>query len=102
MLRQVDNLQLISGNRGVSSGAWGVWIKNGADMLVKNLNAQARMVRDITVQGLQPGTAIVNSKCCPLNDQEQVHTVVTSRLLGAGCAASAVSYVLHTHTHRLQ
>jgi hypothetical protein len=60
---QVDGLQLSSGNRGVLNGAWGVWVKNGADTLIKDLNAQARMVRDIAVQGLQPGTVIVNSKC---------------------------------------
>lgn len=60
---QVDGLQLSSGNRGVNNGAWGVWLKNGADILVKDLNAQARMVRDIAVQGLQPGTVIVNSEC---------------------------------------
>lgn len=59
---QVDNLQLSSGSRGVNNGAWGVWVKNGADTLIKGLNAQARMVRDIAVQGLQPGTVIVNSE----------------------------------------
>lgn len=59
---QVDGLQLSSSGRGVNNGAWGVWLKNGADTLVKDFNAQARMVRDVAVQGLQPGTVIVNSK----------------------------------------
>jgi hypothetical protein len=62
-IMQVEGLQLSSGNRGVNHGAWGVWLKNGADNLVKSFNAQARMVRDIAVQGLQPGTVIVNSEC---------------------------------------
>lgn len=60
---QVDGLQVSSGGRGVINGAWGIWIKNGADTLVTNFNAQARTVRDIAVQGLQPGTVIVNSEC---------------------------------------
>lgn len=58
----MDGLQLSSGNRGVLNGAWGVWVKNGADTLIRNLNAQTRMVRDVAVQGLQPGTVIVNSE----------------------------------------
>lgn len=62
---QVDGLQITASSpgRGVTQGAWGVWAKNGADTLIKNFNADARMVRDIAVQGLQPGTVIVNSKC---------------------------------------
>lgn len=69
---QVDGLQLSSGGRGVNNGAWGVWLKNGADTLVKYFNAQARMVRDVAVQGLQPGTVIVNSKS-PRLTQGRVH-----------------------------
>lgn len=69
---QVDGLQLSSGGRGVNNGAWGVWLKNGADTLVKDFNAQARMVRDVAVQGLQPGTVIVNSKS-PRLTQGGVH-----------------------------
>ncbi|KAF6262421.1 hypothetical protein COO60DRAFT_1676006 [Scenedesmus sp. NREL 46B-D3] len=57
----VDGLQLSSGSRGVNNGLWGVWLKNGADNLIRNFNAGSRLVRDIAVQGLQPGTVISNS-----------------------------------------
>lgn len=60
---QVDGLQLSSGSRGVNNGLWGVWLKNGADNLIRNFNAGSRLVRDIAVQGLQPGTVISNSEC---------------------------------------
>jgi hypothetical protein len=66
---QVDGLQVSSGGRGVINGAWGIWLKNGADTLVTNFNAQARMVRDVAVQGLQPGTVIVNSECSKRPDE---------------------------------
>jgi hypothetical protein len=59
----VDGLQLSSGSRGVNNGLWGVWLKNGADNLIRNFNAGSRLVRDIAVQGLQPGTVISNSEC---------------------------------------
>lgn len=60
---QVDGLQLSSGGRGVNNGLWGIWLKNGADNLIKNYNAGSRLIRDIAVQGLQPLTVIVNSEC---------------------------------------
>jgi hypothetical protein len=65
---QVDGLQLSSGSRGVNNGLWGVWLKNGADNLIRNFNAGSRLVRDIAVQGLQPDTVISNSECTWLCD----------------------------------
>lgn len=62
VLVQVDGLQISSGSRGVNNGLWGVWLKNGADNLIKNLNIGNRMVRGVAVQGLQPGTVITNSE----------------------------------------
>jgi hypothetical protein len=59
----VDGLQLSSGSKGVNDGLWGVWLKNGADNLIRNFNAGSRLVRDIAVQGLQPGTVVSNSEC---------------------------------------
>ena len=58
---QVDGLQLSSGGRGVNNGLWGIWLKNGADNLVRGFRAGARLIRGIAVQGLQPGTVIANS-----------------------------------------
>jgi hypothetical protein len=62
LLCQVDGLQISSGGRGVNNGHWGVWLKNGADNLIKNLNVGNRLVRGVAVQGLQPGTVITNSE----------------------------------------
>jgi hypothetical protein len=56
----IENVELGAGPRGVDTGAWGVWLKNGADVVVKGLRVSTRFVRDIAVQGVQTGTVVVN------------------------------------------
>jgi hypothetical protein len=85
---QIDGLQLSSGGRGVNNGAWGVWLKNGADTLVKDFNAQARMVRDIAVQGLQPGTVIVNSEFLQWRLKHKSSCMHVLQVLGDGLSAT--------------
>ncbi len=62
-IRQIRNVQLTSGSRGTDNGLWGMWFKNGADNLVTNFQIQTRFVRDIALQGLQPGMVINNGEC---------------------------------------
>ena len=57
----VADVELASGPRGVDNGAWGVWLKNGADNLITGLSVSTRFVRDVAVQGVQPGTVLANS-----------------------------------------
>eukprot|EP00878_Enallax_costatus_P038027 GHUV01043156.1.p1 GENE.GHUV01043156.1~~GHUV01043156.1.p1 ORF type:complete len:222 (+),score=22.33 GHUV01043156.1:621-1286(+) len=48
-------------SRGASyDGTWGVWLKNGADVLVTRFNVSATFTQDIAVQAFQIGTAITN------------------------------------------
>lgn len=77
---QIDNLQLSSGGRGINNGAWGVWLKNGADNIIKNFNAGSRLVRDIAVQGLQPGTVIANSELASAGGRHLVHRGACQKL----------------------
>jgi hypothetical protein len=58
----IQNVELGAGPRGVDSGTWGIWLKNGADVLVKGVRVTTRFSRDIAVQGLQPLTVIANCK----------------------------------------
>ena len=60
-------MELSAGPRGVDSGTVGIWLKNGADVLVKGVRVATRFVRDIAVQGLQPLTVIANCKCACLH-----------------------------------
>jgi hypothetical protein len=57
----VSDVELTSGPRGVDNGAWGVWLKNGADNLITGLAVTTRFVRDVAVQGVQVGTVVANS-----------------------------------------
>jgi len=50
----VDGLQISSGSRGVNNGLWGVWLKNGADNLIKSLNVGSRLVRGLPCKDYNP------------------------------------------------
>lgn len=56
----VQDVQLGSGPRGPDNGLWGIWLKNGADVLLRNVQFATRFLRDIAVQGAQVGTVVSN------------------------------------------
>jgi hypothetical protein len=56
----VQDVQLGSGPRGPDNGLWGIWLKNGADVLLRNVQFATRFLRDVAVQGAQVGTVVAN------------------------------------------